>query len=441
MATYKLPDGISSKLLRVLDLDMHILEALPQSNSPRFPARPPLIILLHGFPELAYSWRKIMVPLAQQGYRVIAPDQRGYGRTVVTGSGEQSQKIEYNEDLTPYTQSKLAKDIIALISVLGYDTTSNIAPIVSIVGHDFGSMVAGWCVLLKPELFARGGIVFMSLPFTGTSRTQVESSNGKTAVQILNGTLSTITPPRKHYTIYLSTPEANSDLLAGFSENVIKSNSALSESASRQSNPSLHTFLRTFYHTKSADWHHGADPHSLLDRDTAKSMLSLSSAPPEAQLKVLQAFASLPYYYVMPLNSSMPEAIISYVQPHNDLRFSDRWLSDEELGVYVSEFSRRGFQGGLNWYRAVTEGNTGLTATEASNIKNQITIPAAYISGKKDWGVYQQPGAVDLMRQMTRMADENFVLLEGAGHWVQQEQSEAVIHHLLRFINSSVGNH
>ncbi|PPR01237.1 hypothetical protein CVT24_006002 [Panaeolus cyanescens] len=350
MATYDLPDGISSKVLRVLDLDMHVLEALPPSSS-AFASqyKPPLLLLLHGFPELAYSWRKVMVPLAQRGYRVIAPEQRGYGRTLIAGEDQQDdQRIDYDEDLSPYTQSRLAKDIIALISVLGYDAASSgtdaESPVVSIVGHDFGSMVAGWCVLLKPELFAKGGVVFMSLPFTGAggALTTGSSSSGKTPVQALNGALSMLNPPRKHYSIYLSSPQANSELLSGFSDETLQSN-PIFNSLPTQPYQSLHAFLRVFYHTKSGDWSSGTDPHPLLDAETAQAMQSLVSAPPQTQLKVLQAFASLPHYYVMPLNSSMPQAVLSYALAHNDLQLSNNWLSDDELAVYVSEFSRRGF--------------------------------------------------------------------------------------------------
>jgi len=80
-----LPDGVRSAYVKgVNGLDMHYLEAGKPSR--------PLILLLHGFPELAFSWRNLMVPLAEQGFHVIAPDQRGYGRT--TGWSE-----AYDQDL------------------------------------------------------------------------------------------------------------------------------------------------------------------------------------------------------------------------------------------------------------------------------------------------------------------------------------------------------
>ena len=71
-----LPSGIRSRFVHDINrLRIHVLEAGFETRGR------PLVLLLHGFPELAYSWRKIMLPLAAAGFRVVAPDQRGYGRT------------------------------------------------------------------------------------------------------------------------------------------------------------------------------------------------------------------------------------------------------------------------------------------------------------------------------------------------------------------------
>ncbi|MFD3702173.1 alpha/beta fold hydrolase [Nocardia sp. NPDC058658] len=117
-----LPGGVGSRYIdNVNGLRVHILEA-GHGGSER-----PLVLLLHGFPELAYSWRKILVPLADAGFHVVAPDQRGYGRT--TGSDI--------TDLASFRADNLARDALSLISALGYDRAH-------LVGHDFGSPVAGW---------------------------------------------------------------------------------------------------------------------------------------------------------------------------------------------------------------------------------------------------------------------------------------------------------
>src|SRR4029077_20435562 len=82
-------------------------------------------LLLHGFPELAYSWRKVMPRLAASGYHVVAPGQRGYGQT--TGWDGR-----YDGDLAPYRMTSLVQDCLALLAKLKIGWAH-------VVGHDFGS--------------------------------------------------------------------------------------------------------------------------------------------------------------------------------------------------------------------------------------------------------------------------------------------------------------
>ena len=118
-----LPAGIRSRYVENINgLRMHVLEAGFET-----PGRP-CVLLLHGFPELAYSWRKVMVPLASAGFHVVAPDQRGYGRT--TG-----WRADYDGDLAPFRLLNLARDALGLVFALGHRTVA------AVVGHDFGSPV------------------------------------------------------------------------------------------------------------------------------------------------------------------------------------------------------------------------------------------------------------------------------------------------------------
>jgi pimeloyl-ACP methyl ester carboxylesterase len=112
----------------------------------------PCVLLLHGFRELAFSWRKVMVPLASAGFHVIAPDQRGYGRT----SGWDAA---YDGDLRSFRLFNVARDTLGLVSALGFRSVA------AVVGHDFGSPVAAWCALLRPDVFH--SVVLMSAPFPG----------------------------------------------------------------------------------------------------------------------------------------------------------------------------------------------------------------------------------------------------------------------------------
>ena len=126
-----LPAAVRAGLVRgVNGLDMHVLEAggtirpeRPRSGHQR------CLLLLHGFPELAYSWRKVMPALADAGYHVVAPDQRGYGRT--TGWDPR-----YDGDFGSYRLINLVRDAIGLVAALGYRSVD------AVVGHDFGSIVA-----------------------------------------------------------------------------------------------------------------------------------------------------------------------------------------------------------------------------------------------------------------------------------------------------------
>src|SRR6516225_11662250 len=103
-----LPAGVRARVLRSINgLDIHLLEAGHEQ-----PGRP-AVLLLHGFPELAYSWRKVMPALAAAGYHAIAPDQRGYGRT--TGWDGR-----YDGDLDSFRLLNLVRDTLGLVSAFGY---------------------------------------------------------------------------------------------------------------------------------------------------------------------------------------------------------------------------------------------------------------------------------------------------------------------------------
>jgi pimeloyl-ACP methyl ester carboxylesterase len=109
-----------------------------------------------------------------------------------------------------------------------------------------------------------------------------------------------------------------------------------------------------------------------------------------------------------------------------------KWLPEEELSVYSAEYARTGFQGGLQWYRCRTGGK--FTAELELFSGRTVDVPSCFISGKSDWGPYQKPGDLEKMqaRACTRMLSCHFV--EGAGHWVQQEQPEEVSRLLIRFL-------
>jgi pimeloyl-ACP methyl ester carboxylesterase len=348
-------------------LTMHVLEAGFEA-----PGRPS-VLLLHGFPELAYSWRKVMPALAAAGFHVIAPDQRGYGRT--TGWDG-----PYDGDVASFRMMNVVRDAVALIERLGLRTVA------AVVGHDFGSPVASYCALSRPDLFR--SLVMMSAPFGGPPQA---GANTSAAPPSFLADLAALPHPRKHYHWYYSTRDADADM--------------------RNAPQGIHAFLRAYYHQKSADW-------------TANRPFPLA-AWSAAEL------AKLPAYYVMDLDKGMAETVAAEM-PSAAAIAACRWLLDTELAVYSAEFARTGFQGGLNWYRCRTDPRHNADLQVFSG--RSIDRPSLFIAGSSDWGVYQKPGDFEAMQSRVCTQLLGCHLIPGAGHWVQQEQPEAVSRLLIEFL-------
>ena len=371
-----LPEGIRSRFVHNNNgLRVHTLEAGFEGQDR------PCVVLLHGFPELAYSWRKIMVPLASAGFHVIAPDQRGYGRT--TG-----WDTDYDGDLASFRFLNLVRDVLGLVFALGYRSVH------AVVGHDFGSPVAAYCALVRPDVFR--SVVLMSAPFAGPPALPFATaddpvSESERADGDIQADLAALARPRKHYQWYYATPEANREML--------------------HSPGGVQSFLRAYYHHKSADWP-ANKPHPLKGW-TAEEL------------------AKLPTYYVMDLDKTMAETVAAEAPTEPEIA-ANRWLPDHELRVYSAEFERTGFQGGLQWYRCAI--SPEFDAELALFSGRTIDVPSAFISGASDWGNYQRPGALEAMQSKACTNLRFCTFVEGAGHWVQQEQPEAVTELLLGFL-------
>jgi pimeloyl-ACP methyl ester carboxylesterase len=370
LETGLLPEGIRARFVDgVNGLRMHLLEAGFEA-----PGRP-LVLLLHGFPELAYSWRKVMVPLAAAGFHVVAPDQRGYGRT--TGWDG-----DYDGDLASYRLLNLATDALSLVAALGHGAAA------SVVGHDFGSPVAAWCALARPDVFR--SVALMSAPFPGPpSLAQAAAGAGSS----IHDDLARLPRPRKHYHWYYSTRQADADM--------------------RNAPQGLHDFLRAYYHMKSADWR-GNQPFPLRAWSA-------------------EELAKMPTYYIMDLDQDMA-ASVAPAMPSPDEIADCRWLSESELAVYDGEFRRTGFQGGLQWYRCRTDSRQQSELALFSG--RTIDVPSLFIAGKSDWGVYQAPGSFERMQQQACTRMHGCHLVDGAGHWVQQEEPERVSDLLISFLDA-----
>src|SRR5437762_14361109 len=183
-----IPAGIRAReVANVNGLTVNMLEAGFER-----PGRP-AVLLLHGFPELAYSWRKVMVPLAAAGYHVIAPDQRGFGRT--TGWDN-----SYDADPDPFRILNMVRDSIGLVYALGHRTVA------MVVGHDAGAPVASWAALIRPDIFC--AVTILSSPFEGAPSLPFDTANGAAAPRTaptddeLDKELEKLNPPRKYYQNY-----------------------------------------------------------------------------------------------------------------------------------------------------------------------------------------------------------------------------------------------
>jgi pimeloyl-ACP methyl ester carboxylesterase len=294
----------------------------------------PLVILCHGFPELGYSWRHQLPSLAEAGYRVVAPDMRGYGGT--------DAPIDQNA----YTLCHLTADMVGLVSALGGRA--------AIVGHDWGAAVAMTCALLRPDLFPAVGL--LSVPY------MPEFWSGPpptTAMKLL------LAAGQMFYQLYFQEPgRAEAD----------------------------------------------------LERDVRRSHLGLlygasASAPREQRWR--------------PLFSPSETLLDTLPQPEN----LPAWLKEEDLEVYVHEFRRTGYRGGLNWYRNLDRDRELLGFLAGAKIQQ----PSIFIAGEED-------GVVSMYRPAFEALEKNMpgltkkILIGGAGHWVQQEKPDEVNHLLLEFL-------
>ena len=375
------PAGVRARMVRgVNGLDMHVLEAGYERPGQ------PCLLLLHGFPELAWSWRKLLLPLAQAGYHVIAPDQRGYGRTRLRDA---PWRTPYETDLAPFRMANLVRDALGLVHAMGHRSVQ------AVIGHDFGSPVAAWCALLRPDVFR--ALAMMSSPFAGPPALPfdvAEAGHVAPPDDPVHAALAALPRPRKHYQWYYSTREADADMV--------------------QAPQGLHAFLRAYYHFKSADWQ-GNRPYRLEAWSAAE-------------------LAKMPEYYIMDLAHTMAQAVAP-AMPGAAQVAQCPWLTEAELAVYAGEYARTGFQGGLQWYRCRT---SGLFDAEMQTWSGRtIDVPSVFIAGASDWGPQQKPGDLEKMRDSacTRMLGCHFV--PGAGHWVQQEQPGAVLDLLLGFLRAA----
>jgi pimeloyl-ACP methyl ester carboxylesterase len=290
----------------------------------------PLVVLAHGFPELSYSWRHQVPALADAGFRVLAPDQRGYGR---------SSRPERVED---YDITALTGDLLALLDDVGEERAV-------FVGHDWGAILVWQLALLAPERVA--GVVGMSVPFMPRAPMP--------PTQLLRQVLG----DSWFYVLYFQEPGvADADL--------------------------------------------GRDPATTMRRLLAAVTREEGAAlDPSVLANDGRGFVDR-----IPEPDGLPD-----------------WLAPDELDHFIAEFTRTGFTGPINWYRNFDR-NWELTPQLADA---RVEVPSLFIGGALDPVLLLSPPAFG---EAFLTDHRGTVLVEGAGHWVQQQSPAEVNAALLDFI-------
>jgi pimeloyl-ACP methyl ester carboxylesterase len=268
---------------------------------------------------------------------------------------------------------------------MGYETVE------CVVGHDWGAPIAEWCALVRPDVFQ--SVVNVSTPFAGSPALPLDTAYKPEPDQQHVGieeALAALPRPRKHYWWYSASPAANEDIW--------------------HPPQGLHDLLRAMYYFKSADWK-GNKPFVLRSWSATE-------------------LAKMPEYYIMDLHKGIAQTMAEHMPTPREIA-ACQWLTDADLDVYASQFSRTGFQGGLNSYRILLDPD--YSAETRAFASRTVNVPACFIGGAEDWGVRQVPGAFEGMAKVCR----NLISVElvaGAGHWVAEEQSGRFNELLLSFL-------
>ncbi|MGI9333126.1 MAG: alpha/beta fold hydrolase [Gammaproteobacteria bacterium] len=293
----------------------------------------PLVVFVHGFPESWYSWRHQLGPVAAAGFKVVAPDVRGYG-----GSDKP-------DPIAAYDMENMTADVAGIIDTMG-------ATQATLVGHDWGAPIAWNTAALYPDRVR--AVVALSVPHARRG----PMSSLQLWKKIYRG--------RFFYQIYFQTP--------GVAEAELEAD--------------VRASLKKLFFAASGD------------------------APPDTWLMHKPADARM--LDGLPDPDPFPA-----------------WMSAEDLDYYVSQFERSGFTGALNRYRNLERDWARLP--QLGDLK--VEQPALFIAGTKEIVFSFVPGA-DLIENMRASVPnlEKVHLIEGAGHWIQQERPGEVTEFLLAFL-------
>ncbi|MEX0339830.1 MAG: alpha/beta fold hydrolase [Arenibacterium sp.] len=295
----------------------------------------PLVIMVHGWPELWYSWRHQIRPIAQAGYRVVAIDVRGYG-----GSDKP-------DAVDAYGMGPLTDDVIGVIDHFGEERAI-------LFGHDWGAPICWNTTALHPDRVA--AVAGLSVPYS--RRGPVSGLE-----------MSHVLYKDKFFYHHYFQPE-------GVVEAELEADPRLS--------------LRKIYFSLSGD---AASTDPWLNRPKGGGLLDALEDP-----------------------EVFPE-----------------WMSDADLDYYTQNFAQSGFRGAINRYRNMQADYDNLPDIGT----NRIKPPACFIGGGKDAVRGFIPGH-DMYANAGALCDDMRLskVIDGKGHWIQQEAAEEVTALLLEFLKS-----
>ena len=337
----------------------------------------PAVLLLHGFPELAYSWRKVMVPLAAAGYHVIAPDQRGYGRTTGWDGS-------YDADPDPFRILNMVRDATGLVYALGHRSVAMVA------GHDAGAPVA---VLGRADPARR-------LPF-GDDHEFAVRRPAVDAVRHGERRRCTAAAPT---TTTSSTRNWRSSIRRGSTTRTISARAA----------PTTTCCTRRRACTRSS-----------APTTTTRAPTGKANKPHPLKARTAEEMAQIPTYYVMERDKGMAETVAPFMPSAAEIA-ACKWLTDAEVDVYATEYARTQFTGALQGYR-VRRGSIRRVSPRCGRSRAAPSTCRRCSSRARATGAsirHPAPWTACGRTACTRMV--GFHLVDGAGHWVQQEQPEQV---------------
>ena len=378
-----LPAGVRPRLVpNVNGLTVNMLEAGTQGR--------PLVLLLHGFPNLGYSWRKVMPAFALAGYYVIAPDCRGFGRTV-------GWDKSWDADPAPFLMLNMVRDQIALVYALDYRNTE------MIVGHDQGQLLATYAAIIRPDMFPRlttvssAGVVPPSFPLSG-----LERKPAYTNVE-LDAEYAKLNPPRRGYQDYWASRQADEDM--------------------KHVPQGMGDFFRAFYYMKGGEFPGNQNLTPLKPMPTAR--------------EAAEENARMPEYYVMRRDRGMPATMAAYM-PSRAYIANCKWFTQAECDVYGQEYSVSGWTGALHEYRHRRNNSYAPAVAEQLTFSGRtIDVPAQFIAGQQDWGANRIRGGPMGAGQTGFTNFKGVRLVDGAGHWPHEEQPEIVGQHMVGFLKST----